>query len=169
MWGTLRVQRQFPSPVSLVTIQPSPWSHCKINEIIIKMEHLSELRSPLVVAVRRPALQQQSQRHAEQQRAPQVPVPQQSRAALRVQDVDELVPHRPQVPQDGLLHRLVQGGELVVPPGGAHGHGDVSLHRDVLRDGHIWQPGERSAGLVRCRHFTWERRVKRGSSVISRV
>ncbi|CAK6972102.1 protein YIPF6 [Scomber scombrus] len=96
--------------------------------------------------------EQQSQSHAEQQRAPQVPIPQQRGAPLRVQHMDELVPHGPQVPQDRLLHRLVQRGELIVPPGGADGDGDVSLHRDVLRDGDIGQSCERPAGLLRCGH-----------------
>lgn len=114
-------------------------------------EDLSELRSPLVVLVCGSSLEQQSQGDAEQQRAPQVPVPQQRGAPLRVQDVDELVAHGPQVPQDGLLHRLVQRGQLVVSPGGADGHRDVPLHRDVLRDGDVRQPGERPA-VLRCCH-----------------
>lgn len=134
-----------------------PLVDCTTADQMLYHHYLCELRPPLVVAVRRAALQQQSQRHAQQQRPPQVPVPQQSRAPLRVQDVDELVPHRPKVPQDGLLHRLVQRGELVVSSGRADGHRDVPLHRDVLGDGDVRQPGERPAGLIGCRHFTAQR------------
>lgn len=99
--------------------------------------NLSELRSSLVLVVGRTALQQQSQRDAKQQRAPQVPVPQQSRAPLRVEDVDELVPHRPQVPHDGVLNRFVQSGEFIISSRRADGHRDVPFHRDVLRDGNV--------------------------------